>query len=350
MGIPLTGLKVQQFIVHEIPRQPRASSTTAQPNLSSAPSVLTDRLRAFFERKIGEAASSSACFRVEFDPVATSPVPDIIRAWFEDTGDLVASSQEMARHLAKKQNAVNSEGLLAAVPFEHGSLQCLALLKLENEDGVRVRRSGSAESQRLDLELIDDLLLTRKTRTFKQAVIMQLPGEEYSVWVTDHQRGYAPSRPVAAFFLHEFLGCRLLVDARVATRNFFTSVKEFSNTQIAAEDERLALDIHTVSFLTENAPTISINDFASRYLPVESRRDFRIFVAERDVPADTFEKDIELIRPRLRTVAYHGAAGFRVKGPPDAFKARVEFEDPQVVDGADGETIMKIRDRFTGQT
>ena len=330
MGIPLTGLKVQQFIVHEIPRRTPGSNANPQPNLSSAPSTLTDRLRDFFETKIGEAASSSACFRVEFEPDAESPVPDIVRSWFGTTSDLVTSSQDMARHLVAAQNAVNSEGLLAAVPFDHGMLRCLALLKLENEDGVRVRRHGPAGSQRLDLELIDDLLLTRKTRTFKQAVIMRIAKDEYAVWVADHQRGYTSANPVATFFLHDFLGCRLLVDARVATRNFFTSVKEFTNTQITNEDERLALDIHTVSFLTENAPTLSISDFAGRYLPVESRREFRKFLTERDVPADRFDKDTELIMPRLRTVAYRGAAGFQVKGPPKA------FESPRRVRGASG--------------
>ena len=182
MGIPLTGLKVQQFIVHEIPRRAPGSTTNPPPTLSSAPSSLTAALRAFFETKIGQAASSSACFRVEFDPEADSPVPEMIRFWFADTSNLVASSQDMAKHLVDAQNAVNSEGLLAAVPFEHGSIQCLALLKLENEDGVRVRRSGPAGSQRLDLELIDDLLLTRKTRTFKQAVIMRIADGEYHVW------------------------------------------------------------------------------------------------------------------------------------------------------------------------
>ena len=130
------------------------------------------------------------------------------------------------------------------------------------------------------------------------------------------------------FFLHNFLGCRLMVDPRVATRNFLTAVKEFVNTRVPSEDERLALDLHMVSFLTENEPTISISDFAAKYLPVESRQEFRAFVSERGVPSDRFEKDTELIKSQLRTVTYRGTSGFQVKGPPAAFESRVELRSP----------------------
>lgn len=342
MPIVLTGLALSDAIVHRVPKV-ISGQTRPSPALSHSPSLLNDELCGFFERKIERATSDRNCYQVEFDPnLGEHKARAAVTSWFAGELDLVTMSQALAWQLMDAETASTSEGLLAAVPFVHGSVRCLAILKLENENGVRVQVSGEGDAQRLDLELVEDLLMTQRNRTFKLAVIVNDGEDSFSVWMADSQRGTNNREPIANFFLIGFLGCRLLISSEVATKNFYEGTMRFISERISEPVRRLEIDLHLASYLSANNPQISVDGFSGSYLHPDERSDYRTYMTQQKVPMDVFDREIELIKGKLKTIIMKGArTQLSVTGSRQAFEDAVSVSVSE--DGAD---VMQIRDSF----
>jgi len=73
------------------------------------------------------------------------------------------------------QSGINSKGLLSVIFCKVDGRHSLAILKLEREEGVRLKTTTLAGKQTYDLDLIKELMLTGKTKLFKLGLFVQ-PG------------------------------------------------------------------------------------------------------------------------------------------------------------------------------
>ena len=138
-----------------------------------------------------------------FDPDAASPIPSLVKQHLDGaSAELLVASQTMARQLYSSQTRQNSAGLLIVSSVVVSSGPGLAILKLEHEDGIRVRRNSDESHLALDIEYISELVMTSQTKVFKAGLFYPSADDGgASGLVSDQQRSDSRRGDVAAFFL-----------------------------------------------------------------------------------------------------------------------------------------------------
>ena len=89
------------------------------------------------------------------------------------------------------------------------------------------------------MQVLDDLVLTEGTRLFKTALFVRRnnESEEFDGLACDSQLSVSASSHMAHFWLN-FLGCKFVVDPRVATQRFFDSTLDFVNNAVTDPTEK----------------------------------------------------------------------------------------------------------------
>jgi hypothetical protein len=185
-------------------------------------------------------------------------------------------------------------------------------------------------------------VLTERTRVYKLALFVVTPdgGEDYDAAASDNQTGYGSYNEVASFFLSRFLGCKLRKEPEIATKHFYEATESFINEQVEDPVQRTQYYGHVVSEMMSQSPTISTEQFAETYLPVDLRQSFVNYLEAKEVPAN-FPKNNELIDGRLKKTMYEFQSGIRVIAPNDLADERLKLTQLE-----DGETKLEIKDRL----
>ena len=337
----LSLLTINRIIIHEVPRHMR-SDTGSTPTYSEVESPLDNQLRIFFKEKLIETVGSSSAFQVEFDPAATSPVPQLVRDFVAGSNvDLVGMSKKIAKHLHDAQGGVSPGGLVTVVDCDASGKKAVGILKLEKEEGVRLSQTTHEGKRTFDVSYIRDLILTRKTKLFKVGYFVPNDDDEVEGTVCDEQRGYMPRIEVAGFFLTTFLGCRLLEDPRVTTKRFFVAAQDFFNEQLQDPVERTEALNHLLSEVTSQRPRINIRVFARDYLPASKRQAFIEHLNGVDITSETIRKDITLIESQTEKMALEFECGVAVVGNRAAFAEHVK-----VTQSRNGAARVVVTDRL----
>jgi hypothetical protein len=327
-------MEVTQWVIHEIPKTFRAHDGVT-PTLSRAISPYDTEVARFFERKISDSLGKS---RHQIQPADDEhPVPVTITELLGASGDgLLDASTALAQHLFAAQSGAMSPGLLVVTHGTYqGSASIVAVLKLEKEEGARAATTEIDGMSTFSVEYMRDLFLTGRTRVFKVSVFMldsddpsQLDG-----WISDPQsRGV----DVADFFLHSFLGCQLVDDPKIATRQFHAGVENFINTQVADPATKARYETALVAELQGNSTEVSIRSFAERYLDLKDRAPFEKAITAAGL-ARSFVKDTALTK--LARVQYEFVQGVKVSYPADT------PDDVVTVNGRDdGRTELQVVD------
>lgn len=257
-------LRVEKLIVHEVPRH-YAADTEGSPILSQIESPLEQTVRNFFKEKIAGTLKRAA-YDVEFDPGSTSPMPDLIQRNLEGRGgSFVAMSQDMAAHLHQCQGGPSPEGLLTVVQVKVETRKGLCILKLEKEEGARVRQQRTKGQMTFNIDHIRDLMLTGKTKVFKVGLFV-IDGSKGKIEgaVCDRQRGYGTM--VARFFLSQFLGCRLKERPEITTKKFFDATESFINDEVVDPVKKARYQVALLAELSGTRTDVSLEGFANSNL------------------------------------------------------------------------------------
>jgi hypothetical protein len=219
--------------------------------------------------------------------------------------------------------------LIAVVDCSIGESRAIGILKLEKEEGVRLRETTHHGLRTFDVSYIRDLILTRKTKLFKIGFFFpppDSPSDDPEGRVCDEQRGYLPRTEVAGFFLETFLGCRLVDDPRIATKQFFLAAQDFINEHIEDPVERTEILNHLLSEVTNRRTRINVLDFARASLSAQKRQPFLSYLAEHGVDGQTIAKDITLIEAQTKKMAMEFYNGISVVGSVEAFGESVKVD------------------------
>jgi hypothetical protein len=341
MKSELGRLVVNKVIIHEIPKHLKAAGGSG-PVYSDVESELDPELTAYFHDKVVESLGSKKSYDILIDSTAPSPLPGLLATYLGTSGiDFVETSKKMAEHLHNIQDGTNPAGLLAVLDCQIGDDRALGLIKLEKEEGVRLKQRRHKGQLTFDLRVLRSLVLTEKTRVYKVALFVFAAGDaEYDASASDNQSGYGSYNEVASFFLNKFLGCKLRKEPDIATKHFFEVTEAFINEEVADPEKRVQYHEHVVSEMLSQSPTVSSEEFAENYFPVDMRQRFVNQLEAKEVPTN-FPKNTELIKNKLKKTLYEFGSGIKVIVPNEQAENRVKITSLD-----NGETRLEIQDRL----
>jgi hypothetical protein len=336
-------LHINEAIIHEITDRVLAPPTPPDLILSNALSPLDEDLRGYFQSRIAESLKLAA-YPVVADPERTAPTPELVHELFSGGGHFVDISQALARHLFNaQQNVRSSPGLLVVATGFLDSGACLAVLKLQRQEGVNLERTGSSGAETYSLEHLRRLMLTNDTKVFKVALFESngvVEPDDVRALVSDKQRYSSPEKRMADFFLKTFLGCRLRDDPAQLTSRYYVSAEQFVNQKVGDPEKRARYHRALLTDLTSQSTTVMPRTFARDHLDEADRQSFLDHLRAESVSTSQFEKRTELIETRLREEEYVLNSGIRVRGRPVAFDEHAKIS-------TDGEILeMVLKDRL----
>jgi hypothetical protein len=344
VNLDLGRLKITSIIVHEVPLH-SAGQTTGGPILSEVVSPLTPDVRTFFRDRI-VSSLTSASYDVEISADATSPVPGlIVDNLTSNSTDFVAMSQEMANHLYQCQKGSSPAGILTVCQVTLAGQPGLAILKLEKEEGARIFQELLSEGRTFRVEHLRQLMLTDTTKVYKVGLFIRTAGDEAALTglVCDKQRLY--NGGVAHFFLEQFLGCRLKEDPQITTQRFYDTVETFINEDLPDPEVKAQAQIALLAELNGTKGAVAVRLFAQENLPVEYRQPFMDRINAAQLPQTDFDKNLDLIRNRLKRIQMSFRSGVAVLASPDSIGHEV-----RITDLADGQTKVEVTDQMTNMS
>ena len=343
VDVNLAALRVVRLIAHEVPSRPKGISSNLVTH-SQVDSPMDTGLRNYFRERILRSLNAAG-YKVAFSVEQPSPIHDLLYDYLQGhTAIFISMSQTIADHLYFSQTGANPAGLLCIVEVELEAQAGVVLLKLDKEAAVRIDQRTVDGNLTFDLEHLSNLILTRRTRIFKAGIFFmntQPNCPAVQGIVSDNQRGYSPSTEVADFFLTKFLGCKLIESPEVSTKQFFNCTENFIATKVNDAELKARYETALLAELNNERMTVSPMSFAETNLRLEDRQTYREWLTENEVGLGTFDKDTELIKPRLRRVSVDFEGGVGVLVPPDAFQDQVAMFSMD-----DGRTRMEIQDKL----
>jgi hypothetical protein len=237
----------------------------------------------------------------------------------------VAHSQAIALHLHACQNAVNPGGLLVCALGAIDKMPTVAILKVEKEEGVRVQQTHIDGKLSIDLAHLRDLVLTKKTRVFKVAVLAAGPvPDRVSGLAYDSQLGENANRDVAQFFLRKFLSCKFQEEPAEQTKRLNRAGQDFVNQDVTDPELQARYELQFMAALQAETSVFRPQDFARDFLKPADRKKFMDRIAANLLPATEIPKDLTLIAGTLKRMKMTMESGLAITAPPDVFDKDVK--------------------------
>lgn len=352
----LSSLVVDNLIVHDVPKKFSKKFVYENPEidaediiLSEVPTEFDSELTRFFHDRITGTIGTSNAFEIELDPLNdTSNTQSAIKEYFEigtkigfplDESDYIRITQKIAVELHDVQTAKNPGGMLLFIPCHSNQKHGLAILKVEREEGVSIKRDYDNQGKTtFSAQHIKDLMLTKNTRLFKIVLFYQ-ENSNIIGYLCDQQQ-CSGNREVANFFLSDFLGCKLKEEASMSTKKFFEVTTDFINNEGFSDNEKVDIHTHLVSELTNNVQSIQVLDFARRSIPNEKIQRFMDSISKNKV-ASIFLKDSSLILDKLKRVRYELECGIKILGSESVIKEKLTLYALE-----EGQTKIELTDRI----
>jgi hypothetical protein len=324
-------------IVHEVPYR-LVDTEGVEPNLSDAAPPLNAELKNYFRERI-RGSLRRAAFDVLFDANSTSPMPELVGALLAGSQRLVSRSKKMAQHLNAVQTGANSGGLLVVATGSLEGTASVAVLKLEKEQGVRVREATVSGKHTLSLQHIRELMLTERTRVFKAGLFWQ-DGDVVVGLVSDNQ---IPGSAVADFFLRKFLGCTLRMAPDVITRRFVDATESFINDDVLDPSRKARYQIALLSEVSRAVDRVQPRNFAIEHLEVEDQDRYLDALRNWEIPIRAFPKNLELVKSRIQKMRLDFESGLILLAPPEVAEDKLKIESRP-----DGRTRVEFEDELKG--
>jgi len=335
----LDSFNLQALVVHDVP----------QPDDEREGLILTDaevpldaQLRGYFERKITQSLRSRG-LEVIADPTGSDVAREGVTSILADQAQLVRVSKALAEHLDRSQTKRNPAGLLAVGIGTLDEGPVVAVLKLEREQGLRLRIEVVGDHAEVDMQFLRDLTLTDKTKIFKTSLLrLENAAQPESMFglASDDQRGRDEGGGVATFFLVTFLGCQLKTNPEKATRDFVLAAEEFINQDVRSDERRAAYQVALLAKMQDQTLDLRPRDFANQNLRANHRPRFLERVAAHGLdPNQTFEKDTSLARVGgFKMVFEHGMT---LVGSREDLQERVQMPGAAGIDGVRIQDTLK---------
>jgi hypothetical protein len=308
--------KINDVIMHGIPKARREEKGTVLPDLTDAAIDLQPQDRSYLNLRMRTTLGGYARPVVESDD-EDCPTPALVKGLLNGTEDLVASSRAIAQLMHEKQAGISSPGLLLVVEGELDGDKALLIAKIEHEQGMRVELTENAAGQRVfEAEFLKNLIFGQNTKVFKVGVFSDVDeSDRLRGHVVDIQQ---QSHGVALFFVNRVLGCEFTQRADVLTERFKRTAEKWINTQISDPERQATYEIAILSELKKPSATIAVGGFAQEHIAdADERESFLSVMESAGLPKAPMPKDTALIESSIRRVKIQTKRNATILVPPD---------------------------------
>lgn len=314
----LARLTIKRAIFHDVPNKPRRVETA--PTLADLETTLDARRAKILDTRLTQVIGSKQAYPIRFSAAPATHVPTEVRAFTQadrESQEFIQMSRRLAENLFAVHTGATSAGLLCVMAVTAGQKRGLAILKLERQEGAEIKFHGEEGHKVFDMDVLENLILTDKTRLFKSALFLRNgPGDDdFDLGACDSQ-GPGTSEDVARFWLI-YLGCVLAEEPRVTTRKWFDASLEFANDHIIDAVQKNDFYEHVHSELKSNRRKVSPRQFIEDYVPKPLRVPYQQFLEQHKISLQAFTKDVGEIRGRLRRKSLYTRRGISVTVPED---------------------------------
>ncbi|WP_309500048.1 nucleoid-associated protein [Sulfurovum sp.] len=345
--------QIEKMMIHEIFKLDNARQVVP-PRLNEEITVLDqDGLRVLGDRIVAAIGMDSKSVEMDISERDEGSVyfhVDTIFNEYEDDLVFIERSKEITRKLARSQHSRNLPGgvvvvLKGSTGFELSKF--LLVIKAEWQDGFR--KSGENA-----MSYVNDILLTPQQRMYKIGAFVRRENAT-KVFVYDHNMSKTEEQGMALYFYSAFLGCDMLHTNKYFTTKFYNGTKAYINNSALGDEEKYDLNTYLYSYMKSDAQTtISITDFADRYITQPTKRDEYSLHMRTEVFRDenfnrSIQKDIADIRTKLKMRKVYFSGNIKIFGPSEGFDDKVTIQNREQDDnGAIVSTTVRILGHIEG--
>ncbi|WP_049566356.1 nucleoid-associated protein [Streptomyces sp. SBT349] len=330
-------LIVDEAIVHSIPKKTKTDLVPVRVQFSEAVCGLNSTVRSELEAKFSEVLISLGR-EVVVDAELKSALPDQVRAFLEGERHLVEASKEIAELLLASQPINSSDGLLLVALVRLDGSKSLLMVKLEQESGMQATEIVTDDGLRtFDVQYFANLMFTEASRVYKIALFSASGMSEDAMegWAADKQM---TGKNLAKFFREKFLGCQLKSEPRQLTLRFHDAALDWINSRVSDADTRITYLMAVLVELQSPTPVLDPDSFIRTRLQQPHRESFAEYLRDSDVPEQVFDKDTDLVEPKLRKMRMAFDNGAVLIAPLEALHG----DSIKIVDLDDGRARLTV--------
>lgn len=321
--IDYSQLIIERLIIHDVPRHKKNEEGT--PFFSENEGAITDGLKLFFQDKVKAALNSDQAFKVCLRDETVSSVPNCVRIIINSDDEFIESSKKIATNLFNFQQGNNSAGILLIIKARIINHHVCVILKLERDNGAQLVLDQTTRT--FNVEEVRDLMLTKKTKVFKVALLVNRDDYEidYDGVLMDYQINIKDKKGTNSFFL-DFMGCFPFDDPKMATKNFYNFTREFIDgiTDVLVR-AKYVQDLN--SYLQMNQNTISPREFANNYMiETEHKNQYEQFLLSKSFAFETYTKDNTLINSHVEKILLQFENGISIMGSNGSLEGKVNLQ------------------------
>lgn len=313
---------IEKLIIHDVPKHKK--NEDGSPYYSENESIITDGLRLFFQDKVKTALQSDSAFKVCFKNETKSSIPNCVKNILDQNNMFIQESKDIAGNLFTFQQGNNSAGILLIIKGNISTKPICVILKLERDSGAQLVLNQKTRS--FDVEEVKDLMLTKKTKIFKVALLIKRDdfSVDYDGLLMDYQINIKNKKETTSFFL-DFLGCFPYDDPKITTKSFYTYTRDFIGTiQDVLTQTKYTQDLN--SYLQKNQNTISPREFAENYMiETEHKNQYKRFLSEKGLEFETYIKDNTLVNSLIQKIQLDFDNGISILGNKGSFDDKVKL-------------------------
>jgi nucleoid-associated protein YejK len=341
----LNDIQLEQAIIHAIKLK---SGQGLQLSEVPLPLDANPRVAEFFIQHIRKGLHSAEAKAAHFEASGGEAPCGWCPAILRGDLDLVTGSQRLAERLhgiIENDKRVSECALVLCIYYDAGEpgARYLALLKVDPTEVIRTVEEVDEQGRHfLNIQLETGVLPTAR-ENLQKCAFLQAPDApaEYDMLLLDRQ-AHGADAPPARFFVQDFLGAALVLDARRRTELFYQSVviahNQLRYDGALSASEEIALE----GALEQAVQTTSLDVDAwinALPLPEPHREQIRGVVTEK-LPDTQFEIDATYGKTKLvGKRRFHGDHGLRLTVPTEYYDQMVTVEK---VTDSDGLSVFQI--------
>lgn len=321
-------LRLRRIATHEVFKREQTDVPIEPRCSNSVTSLDTDGIETLRKRMVDALGNESHSVEMEIvDGSPSGAAWTAFRAFGATDETFVQVSSELADKLAQAQISRRVPGGIVVViegTTSRESVPFLSIIKAEVHGGFEKR----ADDESILIEYVSDLLLTPQQKLYKIGVFVGDAADQLRVYVYDHNMTQAETRQAAKYFFEGFLGCAVAPSAKKLTSDFYSLTHDFIGDLDVGADRKIDLHQALYSYLkVDQATTISTSAFASRYLSLDHRDEYRKHMTEAGFPANAITKDLSYLKNKLRSKTIRFTSGVRLVAPAERYRDTVAIKD-----------------------
>ena len=357
MATTFENFKVHRIIVHEIFKKEVDASVSPDFN-EELLEINEEALSAFQERILEAVAHDSQCIQMDIVKVDVGSAYKFMEPFLDGEQServFIEMSKSLTEKLVSAQMSRTIPGG-AVVIFEatisRNNNKCLGIIKAEKHSGFSMQTRDSKKI----LEFFNNLLLTPQQKLYKIGLLVDVKSDEEIERTINHSEMYVfdsnniktVGKAAANYFYDGFLGCTYMRSSDILTKTFYEHTKEFlaKKSKMTGEEIVDRMSALYTYLKVDNNQTISIDDFAQKYLPDAKARDsYSVYMQSKNVPMISFSKDMAMLKGKLKRRKIKFTNDVYIYAPFENFS-----ENVQLLERTDEDTTVKIKGHIKTET